>query len=97
MRLSLLSAALWWAAFTIIPFRAAAQPRRPSHVVPEPGGLLQRSFGQLWHDAAASCARYPMTLTFLLAYLFYNDGIQTVIYAAVDVRLQAARLRHSRC
>ena len=23
-----------------------------------------------------------MTLTFLLAYLFYNDGIQTVIYAA---------------
>ena len=25
---------------------------------------------------------YPMTLTFLIAYLFYNDGIQTVIYAA---------------
>ena len=24
-----------------------------------------------------------MTLTFLVAYLFYNDGIQTVIYAAV--------------
>ena len=23
-----------------------------------------------------------MTLTFLLAYLFYNDGIQTVIYSA---------------
>ena len=23
-----------------------------------------------------------MTLTFLIAYLFYNDGIQTVIYAA---------------
>ena len=34
-----------------------------------------------------------MTLTFLLAYLFYNDGIQTVIYAAVDVRLQGARVR----
>ncbi len=32
-----------------------------------------------------------MTLTFLVAYLFYNDGIQTVIYAAVDVRLEAAR------
>ena len=25
---------------------------------------------------------YPMTLTFLLAYLFYNDGIQTVIVSA---------------
>ena len=23
-----------------------------------------------------------MTLTFLLAYVFYNDGIQTVIYSA---------------
>ena len=25
---------------------------------------------------------YPMTLTFLVAYLFYNDGIQTVIVSA---------------
>ena len=29
-----------------------------------------------------------MTLTFLIAYLFYNDGIQTVIYAASDLRLR---------
>ena len=29
-----------------------------------------------------SLRAYPITLTFLLAYLFYNDGIQTVIYAA---------------
>ena len=27
-------------------------------------------------------AQLPVTLTFLLAYLFFNDGIQTVIYAA---------------
>ena len=26
--------------------------------------------------------RYPVTLTFLVAYLFYNDGIQTVIVSA---------------
>jgi MFS transporter, UMF1 family len=26
--------------------------------------------------------RFPMTLTFLVAYLFYNDGIQTVIVSA---------------
>ena len=25
---------------------------------------------------------YPMALTFLLAYLFFNDGIQTVIASA---------------
>ena len=31
-----------------------------------------------------------MTLTFLLAYLFYNDGIQTVIYAASIVRRRSS-------
>ncbi|RYJ04727.1 MAG: MFS transporter, partial [Actinomycetales bacterium] len=35
----------------------------------------------LWHTLR-DLRRYPVTLTFLVAYLFYNDGIQTVIYAA---------------
>ena len=42
---------------------------------------MQRSFGQLF-TTLREMRNYPMTLTFLLAYLFYNDGIQTVIYAA---------------
>ena len=42
---------------------------------------MQRSFGQLF-ATLKDLRSYPMTLTFLLAYLFYNDGIQTVIYAA---------------
>ena len=46
----------------------------------ESGGLVQRSFGQL-STTLKDLRNYPMTLTFLLAYLFYNDGIQTVIYA----------------
>ncbi len=80
VRLSLLSAALWWAAFTIIPF-VRLRDHAPVHVVPESGSVLQRSFGQLW-TTLRELRGYPMTLTFLLAYLFYNDGIQTVIYAA---------------
>ncbi|MEP9383557.1 MFS transporter [Nocardioides cheoyonin] len=80
VRLSLLSAALWWAGFTLIPvLRLRNHP--PTSVVPESGGLLHRSFGQLW-TTLTEMRRYPMTLTFLLAYLFYNDGIQTVIYSA---------------
>ena len=80
VRLSLLSAALWWAGFTIIPVvRLRNVP--PRNVVPESGGLLKRSFGQLW-VTLKDLRHYPMTLTFLLAYLFYNDGIQTVIYSA---------------
>ena len=82
VRLSLLSAGLWWAVFTIIPVRGV-RARRPVAVVDadRSAGLLRASFGQLWrtlHDLR----RYPVTLTFLVAYLFYNDGIQTVIYAA---------------
>jgi UMF1 family MFS transporter len=80
VRVSLLSAAVWWATFTIIPFRGL-RDRPPVNVVRESGGLLQRSFGQLF-TTLRELRNYPMTLTFLIAYLFYNDGIQTVIYAA---------------
>jgi UMF1 family MFS transporter len=40
--------------------------------------VVRQSFGQLW-TTLREMRRYPMTLTFLLAYLFFNDGIQTVI------------------
>jgi UMF1 family MFS transporter len=82
VRLSLLSAGLWWAVFTVIPVRGV-RARRPVAVVPAGAGagLLRASFGQLWHTLQ-DLRRYPVTLTFLVAYLFYNDGIQTVIYAA---------------
>ncbi len=49
--------------------------------MPESGGVFRRSFGQLY-ATLKDLRRYPMTLTFLLAYVFYNDGIQTVIYSA---------------
>jgi UMF1 family MFS transporter len=80
VRLSMLSAAIWWAAFTIIPYRGI-RDRAPVAVVPESGGLVRQSFGQLW-ATLKDMRNYPMTLTFLLAYLFYNDGIQTVITSA---------------
>lgn len=80
VRISLLSAALWWAGFTIIPF-LRLKDRPPVNLVPETGGVLHRSFGQLY-ATLKDLKRYPMTLTFLLAYVFYNDGIQTVIYSA---------------
>lgn len=80
VRISLLSAGIWWAVFTIIPVRGI-RSRPPVNPVVEQGGLFQASFGQLWRTLK-DLRRYPVTLTFLVAYLFYNDGIQTVIYAA---------------
>jgi MFS transporter, UMF1 family len=80
VRLSLLSAAVWWAVFTWIPYRGL-RDRPPVDAVAEPGGLGRQSFRQLW-DTLQHLRSYPMTLMFLLAYLFYNDGIQTVIATA---------------
>ena len=77
VRLCMLSAAVWWAGFTFIPY-LRLKNHKPEHVVPEPGGLVQQSFGQLW-NTLKDLRNYPMALTFLLAYLFFNDGIQTVI------------------
>ncbi|MGH3445797.1 MAG: MFS transporter [Nocardioidaceae bacterium] len=80
VRISMLSAAVWWAGFTLIPFlRLRNYPTR--NLVSTGGGLFERSFGQLF-TTLRELRRYPMTLTFLLAYLFYNDGIQTVINSA---------------
>jgi UMF1 family MFS transporter len=80
VRVSMLSAAVWWAGFTWIPY-LRLRHHEPRHVAEVEGGLLRQSFGQL-----ASTLRhlrgYPVTLTFLLAYLFFNDGIQTVIASA---------------
>ena len=60
---------------------AAASNRPPQHVVPEAGGAVRQSFGQLW-ATLKDLRGYPITLTFLFAYLFFNDGIQTVIASA---------------
>jgi UMF1 family MFS transporter len=76
-RLCMLSAAIWWAGFTIIPFvRLNNHP--PMNVEPAEGNVVARSFGQL-AQTLRDMRNYPMALTFLVAYLFFNDGIQTVI------------------
>ncbi len=80
VRISMLSAAVWWAGFTWIPY-LRLRHHEPRHVAQVEGGLLRQSFGQL-ATTLRHLRGYPVTLTFLLAYLFFNDGIQTVIASA---------------
>src|SRR5699024_4722353 len=54
---------------------------RPPHAGAAETKLIRQSFGQLW-ITLRGLRHYPQTLLFLVAYLFFNDGIQTVIYAA---------------
>jgi len=77
VRLSLLSAGLWWAGFTLVPVLGLRDAPRPDPR-PDRGSLTREAFGQL-ATTLRHLRGYPHTLRFLLAYLFFNDGIQTVI------------------
>ena len=93
VRVSMLSAALWWAGFTLIPYlRLRNHPTR--NLVRAQGSLMSRSFGQLF-TTLRELPQYPMTMTFLVAYLFYNDGIQTVINSASTYGADQLKLSQS--
>ena len=82
VRLCLLSAGLWWAAFTLIPVLGLRRVRGLGRAAPGTGhGIVRGSLGQL-RDTFLDLRRYPQTMSFLVAYLFFNDGIQTVIAAS---------------
>ncbi|WP_122263090.1 MFS transporter [Ornithinimicrobium cerasi] len=82
IRLSLLSAGLWWAGFTLIPVLGLRRIRGTTAVpVARSAGIVGGTLAQLG-DTFREVRNYPQTLMFLLAYLFFNDGIQTVISSA---------------
>ncbi|MDG9706104.1 MFS transporter [Streptomyces sp. DH37] len=82
VRICLASAGLWWAVFAIIPLRRLRE-RPGAHAGAAGGGGMSLRGG--WRQLAGTLRdlrRYPLTLMFLLAYLLYNDGVQTVITQA---------------
>ncbi len=78
VRLVFLVAGVWWLVFTLIPYRGLRdRPVVETRAAVTVGG----SFGQL-RDTFRHVRDYPQTLRFLVAFLFYNDGVQTVIAVA---------------
>ncbi|HEX3005466.1 MAG TPA: MFS transporter [Angustibacter sp.] len=80
VRVSLGLAGLWWGAFTLIPV-LGLRDRPPVNVETVRGGVAREAFGQL-AGTFRHMRGYRNTMLFLLAYLFFNDGIQTVIVNA---------------
>ncbi|GHE36790.1 MFS transporter [Streptomyces capitiformicae] len=78
VRICLASAGLWWGAFTLIPLRRLRDRRSPADATEEATAPGLRQLAATVRDMR----RHPLTLGFLLAYLVYNDGIQTVISQA---------------
>ncbi len=78
-RVSILMAGLWWAAFTIIPVRGLTHiTGTVTTPIDRSAGVVGGSITQL-RSTFRELRLYPQTMLFLLAYLFFNDGIQTVI------------------
>ncbi|WP_105974139.1 MFS transporter [Streptomyces geranii] len=85
VRICLASAGLWWGAFTLVPLRRLRDRRAAEEETGDEAGKKAKATSPGLRQLAATIRdmrRHPLTLSFLLAYLVYNDGIQTVISQA---------------
>ena len=79
VRIGLALAGAWWLIFTLaFPARKLRQ-RRPLKELPPGESYLSQGVKQIWRTLTTMYRDYPETLKYLIAYLIYNDGIQTVI------------------
>jgi UMF1 family MFS transporter len=100
IRLALLMAGLWWATFSLWPLLDLPEPSQPSGGMPDSGpdwrAYLRLGWRQLW-QTVRQLPRRPSVLLFLLAFMFYDDAIQTTIsmasaYGAGELRLSASAI-----
>jgi UMF1 family MFS transporter len=80
VRISLASAGLWWGGFSIVTFRRlrASAPATP---LSAPDSIVAASLRELLTSFRA-LRGLPQTRRYLLSYMLFNDGIQTVIAMA---------------
>lgn len=77
VRISFLAASLWWGVFGFISFYLI-KSRDAAKSAPDGKKLIVVGFVEIW-ETLRELRRLRYTMIFLIAYLFYNDGIQTVI------------------
>jgi MFS transporter, UMF1 family len=85
VRIAFVAAGLWWIGFAQASFVRLRVREQPAGT----GGYAAAGFRQLLRTFS-EMRRYPEALRFLVAYLLYSDGIQTVIVVATlfaDVEL----------
>jgi UMF1 family MFS transporter len=92
-RWCIVSAGVWWALFTLVPLRLLRE-HPGAEATAGRGNVVLDGFRQLGHTLKGIRA-YPLTLFFLLAYLVYNDGIQTVIALASQYGTEELKLSQS--
>ncbi len=97
VRLSLASAGVWWLLFTFLFPQRRLKQRAAARDLPPGSNVLTHGIKQVVTTVGELYRKYPLTLRYLIAYLIYNDGIQTVIivstaFAADELGVPADRL-----
>jgi MFS transporter, UMF1 family len=82
VRLAFLSVALWWAVFSLPLFRRVAEPPATYEPDEHPGANSFRMAFVRLGETFRELRQYRQALLMLLAFLIYNDGIQTIIKMA---------------
>lgn len=80
IRINLASAGVWWLSWSFLTW-ARLHPRHARRPLPAGETYTSIGFKQLG-QTLREIRNFPETLKYLLAYFFYNDGIQTVIAMA---------------
>ncbi len=93
VRVSFVTVALWWAGFSVFLFVVVKEEKPVSR--PPLGTMARDGLRQVRHTFA-ELRRYRTAFVFLIAYVFYIDGVNTVIKTAVkfgdDVGFETADL-----
>lgn len=97
VRISLASAGVWWFAFTYFYPRQRLIVREAAQQLPPNTSLVSFGFRKIRSTLTEIRHKYPETLRYLIAYLIYNDGIQTVIsvstlFAADELGVESSSL-----
>jgi UMF1 family MFS transporter len=83
-RMSFLSVAIWWLAFSIPLFRHVPEPHiELTSRGLAPRALIRSSLAGLGHTLG-ELRRYRNAFVFLIAFVIYNDGITTIIRMATS-------------
>ena len=80
VRINLFSGGLWWFSWSFVTWKLL-RSRDTVRTIPAGETYLSTGIKQLV-ETFREARRYPHTIRFLVAYLLYNDGIQTVFSAA---------------
>jgi UMF1 family MFS transporter len=101
-RMGIAMAGLWWAIFTWVAMNRLYEPRTAA-VIPEEFrdrhwliGYMSVGISRTWRTALRA-ARFKHLVIFLVAFMMYNEGIQTVInmatiYGTRELKLPASAL-----